>query len=80
MIGNNRKIVQFGRGASFSGDTRGSGAAQAQTRLLLCITRLMPMFIATPTVLIPTCLVALTFSSPYVGVISISNKAYLLIQ
>ena len=38
------------------------------------------MFIATATVLIPTCLVALTFSSPYIGVISISNKAYLLIQ
>ena len=38
------------------------------------------MFIATSTVLIPICLVALTFSSPYIGVISISNKAYLLIQ
>jgi hypothetical protein len=38
------------------------------------------MFIATATVLIPICLVVLTFSSPYIGVISISNKAYLLIQ
>jgi hypothetical protein len=38
------------------------------------------MFIATATVLIPICLVVLTFSSPYIGVISISNKAYLLVQ
>jgi hypothetical protein len=38
------------------------------------------MFIATATVLVPISLITLTFSSPYVGVISISNKAYLLIQ
>lgn len=38
------------------------------------------MFIATATVLIPISLIILTFSSPYVGVISISNKPYLLIQ
>ena len=38
------------------------------------------MSIATATVLVPICLITLTFSSPYVGVISISNKAYLLIQ
>ena len=38
------------------------------------------MSIATATVLVPICLITLTFSSPYVGVISISNTAYLLIQ
>jgi hypothetical protein len=38
------------------------------------------MSIATATVLVPICLITLTFSSPYIGVISISNKAYLLIQ
>jgi hypothetical protein len=38
------------------------------------------MRIATTTVLTPICMIALTFSSPYIGVISISNKAYLLIQ
>ena len=38
------------------------------------------MFIATATVLTPISLITLTFSSPYIGVISISNKAYLLIQ
>jgi hypothetical protein len=38
------------------------------------------MCIATTTVLTPICMITLTFSSPYIGVISISNTAYLLIQ
>ena len=38
------------------------------------------MRIATTTVLTPICMIALTFSSPYIGVISISNTAYLLIH
>lgn len=36
--------------------------------------------IATATVLIPICVIALTFSSPYHGIISISNEPYLQIR
>lgn len=36
--------------------------------------------IATVTVLVPICMIALTFSSPYLGVIAISNEPYLQIQ
>jgi hypothetical protein len=38
------------------------------------------MSIATATVLIPICMIALTFSSPYHGIISISNEPYLQIR
>jgi len=38
---------------------------------------LVTMVIATITVLIPICMIAFTFSSPYGGVIEISNSPYL---
>ena len=41
---------------------------------------IVAMSIATATVLIPICMIALTFSSPYHGIISISNEPYLQIR
>ncbi len=41
---------------------------------------IVAMSIATATVLIPICMIALTFSSPYGGIISISNEPYLQIR
>jgi hypothetical protein len=41
---------------------------------------IVAMSIATSTVLVPICTIALTFSSPYLGVIAISNTPYLQIQ
>jgi uncharacterized membrane protein (DUF441 family) len=38
---------------------------------------LVGMIIATITVLIPICMIAFTFSSPYNGMIEISNTPYL---
>lgn len=41
---------------------------------------IVTMSIATVTVLVPICMIALTFSSPYLGVIAISNTPYLQIK
>lgn len=41
---------------------------------------IVAMSIATLTVLVPICMIALTFSSPYLGIIAISNGPYLQIQ
>ncbi len=41
---------------------------------------IVTMSIATATVLVPICMIALTFSSPYLGVIAISSAPYLQIQ
>ncbi len=41
---------------------------------------IVAMSIATATVLIPICMIALTFSSPYHVIISISNEPYLQIR
>jgi Protein of unknown function (DUF4239) len=41
---------------------------------------IVSMTIATATVLVPICIIAFTFSSPYLGVIAISNAPYLYIQ
>ena len=41
---------------------------------------IVTMSIATVTVLVPICMIALTFSSPYLGVIAISSAPYLQIQ
>ena len=41
---------------------------------------IVAMSIATSTVLVPICTIALTFSSPYLGVIAISNTPYLQIK
>ena len=41
---------------------------------------IVALSIATATVLVPICMIALTFSSPYLGVIAISSAPYLQIQ
>ena len=41
---------------------------------------IVAMSIATVTVLVPICMIALTFSSPYLGIIAISSAPYLQIQ